>query len=58
MNGYHYSLISLKQAVKYLLKNCLFKVGSQIFGQVVSIWNGSDTSAFFANQFVSLWIWK
>ena len=35
MNGYHYSLISLKQAVKYLLKNCLFKVGSQILGKLL-----------------------
>ena len=43
------SLISLKQAVKYLLQNCLFKVGSQTFPQVTDIPRGSDPAPFFVN---------
>ena len=31
MNGNRYSLTSVKKAVKYLLENCFFNVGSQIF---------------------------
>ena len=31
INGNRYSLTSLKQALKYLLENCFFKVDSQIF---------------------------
>ena len=43
------SLISLKQAVKYLFQNCLFKVGSQTFPQVTDIPRGSDPAPFFVN---------
>ena len=52
MNGNHYSLISLKQAVKYLVENGFFKVGSQIFGQIIDIPMGSDTASFFSNLFL------
>ena len=31
MNVNRYSFTSVKQAVKYLLENCFFNVGSQIF---------------------------
>ena len=43
MHGNHYSLTSLKQAVKYLLGNCFFKGGSQNF-QVIGF--------LFANLFL------
>ena len=62
MNGNCYSLTFLKQGVKYLLQNCLFKVGSQIFRQVTGILMVSDTVPFFANLFLfhykSEWIGK
>lgn len=40
---------SFKQAVQYLLVNCFFKVGSQIFRQVIGIPIGSDPAPLFAN---------
>ena len=49
MNHNHYSLASLKQAVKYLLKDCFFSIGSQIFRQVIGISMGSDPVTFSAN---------
>ena len=52
MIGNCYSLISLKQAVKYLHENCLFKVDSQIFRQVIGIPIGSDPAPFFVNLFL------
>ena len=52
MNGNHYSPTSLKQAVKYLLENCFFTVGFQIFREVIGIPMGSDSAPFFANLFL------
>ena len=52
MNGNCYSLTSLKQAVKYLGQNCFFKVGSQIFHQIICIPVGSDLAPFLANLFL------
>ena len=52
MNCNWCSLRSLEQAVNYLLGNCFFKVGSQIFLQVIGIPVGSDPASFFANLFL------
>ena len=49
MYGNHYSLTSLKQAVKYLLGNYFFKVGSQNF-QVIGF--------LFLFRYKSKWIGK
>ena len=62
VNSNHYSLTSLTQAVKYLLDKCFFKVGSQIFWQVIRIAMGSDPAPFYANLFLfnyeSEWVGK
>lgn len=46
MNGNRYSFTSFKQAIKYILENCFFKVGSEIFWQVTGIPMGSDHAPF------------
>ena len=63
MNGNHcFPTFLNKQAVKYLLQNCSFKTGSQIFCQVIGIAIGSDPAPIFANLFLlhykSAWIGK
>ena len=42
----------MKEAVKYLLSNCFFRVGSKIFCQIIGIPMGSDPAPFFANLFL------
>ena len=42
----------LKDAIKYLLSNCYFTVGSKIFRQIIGIPMGSDPAPFFANLFL------
>ena len=42
----------IKDAVKYLLSNCFFTVGSKIFRQIIGIPMGSDPAPFFANLFL------
>ena len=48
--------------MKYLLENCYFELGSNIFRQVIGIPMGSDPAPFFANLFLfycdSKWIKK
>ena len=48
--------------MKYLLENCYFELGSNIFRQVTGVPMGSDTALFFANLFLfycdSKWIKK
>ena len=51
MIGNRYSQTFLRQAVKYNLEKCFFKVASQIF-QVVDIPMSSDPAPFFANLFL------
>ena len=48
-NGKRYSLASLKQAVQYFLEKSFFKVGSQIFSQVIGVATGSNPAPFFTN---------
>ena len=47
-----FSKTSFKEAVKYLMSNCLFTVGSLLFRQVIGIPMGSDPAPFMANQFL------
>ena len=42
----------IKDAVTYLLLNCYFTVGPNIFCQITGIPMGSDPAPFFANLFV------
>ena len=42
----------MKEAVNYLLSNCVFTVGSKIFRQIIGIPMGSDPAPFFANLFL------
>ena len=42
----------MKDAVKFLLSNCFFTVGSKIFRQIIGIPMGSDPAPFFANLFL------
>ena len=42
----------IKDAVAYLLSNCYFTVGSEIFCQIIAIPKGSDPAPFFANLFL------
>ena len=43
---------SLKLAVKYLLENCYFTIGNNVFRQCIGIPMGSDPAPFFANLFL------
>ena len=52
MKGNMYSLNRIKDAIKFLLSNCYFLVGSQIFRQKIGIPMGSDPAPFFANLFL------
>ena len=60
--GNLYYLTSIKQAGKYLLENCFFKVDSHIFRQVIGILMGLDPAPFFINLFLfnceSEWVGK
>ena len=51
MKGIKYSKSSIKDAIKFLLENCYFNVGSLLFRQVIGIPMGSDPAPFFANLF-------
>ena len=41
------SLTSFKQFVKYFLEKCFFKVGSQIFRQIIGILMGLHSASIF-----------
>ena len=51
-SGVHFDRDSLKNAVKYLITNSFFTVGSKIFRQIIGIPMGSDPAPFFANLFL------
>ena len=42
----------VKNAVKYLLNHCFFKVGNNLFQQIIGIPMGSDPAPFFATLFL------
>ena len=52
MKGNFYTLTKIKDAVMFLLSNCYFVVGLQIFRQRIGIPMGSDPAPFFANLFL------
>ena len=47
-----FSVDDVKEAISYLLDNCYFTVGDQIFKQRIGIPMGSDPAPFFANLFL------
>ena len=47
-----YSKSSIKKAITFLLSNCFFTLGDQLFRQVIGIPMGSDPAPFFANLFL------
>ena len=47
-----FSKTSFKEAVKYLMSNCFFTIGSLLFRQVIGIHMGSDPAPFMANLFL------
>ena len=55
-----YSLQQIKSSLQFLLNNCYFQVGSNIFRQIIGIPMGSDPAPFFANLFLfhyeSMWL--
>ena len=51
-SGVYFDRDSLKNAVKYLITNSYFTVGSKIFRQIIGIPMGSDPAPFFANLFL------
>ena len=51
-SGTIYSKSSIKKAVSYLIKNCYFKLGDQLFRQNIGIPMGSDPAPAFANLFL------
>ena len=59
-HGRSYSLQQIKSSLQYLLNNCYFQVGTNIFRQVIGIPMGSDPAPFFANLFLfyyeSMWL--
>ena len=52
MKGNCYYLTSLKQTIKDLLENCLRKVCSQFFCQVIGITMDSEPASFLGNLFL------
>jgi len=49
---FFFTMNSLKEAVKYLIENCYFTLGSYILRQIIGIPMGSDPAPFFANLFL------
>ena len=50
-DAFTFSKASLKNAIKYLLDNCYFKLGNKIFKQVIGIPMGSDPLHFLQHFF-------
>ena len=50
--GIKFSIDNVKEAISYLLDNCHFNVGDNIFKQRIGIPMGSDPAPFFANLFL------
>ena len=47
-----YDKQKIKSAIKYLIQNCFFTVGQEVFQQIIGIPMGSDPAPFFANLFL------
>ena len=48
----NYDQDSILRALKYLLDNCHFKLGNNLFQQIIGIPMGSDPAPYFANLFL------
>ena len=53
-----FDIKSLKKAVEYVIKNCYFAIGDQVFQQIIGIPMGSDPAPFFANLFLFYYEWQ
>ena len=47
-----YDADTIKECLRYLIKNAYFRVGNLIFRQIIGIPMGSDPAPFFANLFL------
>ena len=50
--GLRFTRAAIKDAIRYLMHNCYFTFGSNIFHQIVGIPMGSDPASFMANLFL------
>ena len=48
---------ALKKAVEYLIRNCYFVIGDQVFQQINAILIGTDPAPFFLNHFEFCYQW-
>ena len=53
-----YQTDSLEKAVEYLIRNCYFSIGDEVFHQIIGIPMGSDPAPSFANLFVFYYEWQ
>ena len=53
-----FDIKSLKKAVEYVINNCYFAIGNQVFQQIIGIPMGSDPAPFFANLFLFYYEWQ
>ena len=51
-NSILFNRATAKHAIKYLMDNCFFTCGGQIFRQIIGIPMGSDPAPFMANLFL------
>ena len=42
----------MKKAIRYLLQNCCFEIGNNVFRQVIGIHVGSDATPFFVDLYL------
>ena len=51
----NYSKDSLIDVISFLINNCSFNLGSELFRQIIGIFMGSDPAPTFANLFLFLY---
>ena len=49
---FKYDADTVKECIRYLIKNAFFRVGNLVFRQIIGIPMGSDPAPFFANLFL------
>ena len=49
---FFFTKTSIKEAIKFLIENCYFTLGSYVLRQIIGIPMGSDPAPFFANLFL------
>ena len=53
-----FEIKSLKKAVEYVINNCYFAIGNQVFQQIIAIPLGLDLAPFFTNLFLFYHKWQ